>query len=220
MASPQARVAECHDFAGRRGQTSTKGDVEKLHTYLFGAHDANRHEQALIRLDKAGYMVTLARVIVEDLPTYVQGRERPELQSLIRRLAPRDTLVVLELAALGCNARDILATVMQCRKAGVALRCVEVGHSDLAGRPEPSAVKALRALVRLDAACRSLRSRDSLAAVRATGKHTGRPPSLSEQQRQRVLQSLGRGQSVSEVARRFGTSRQTVMRIRAETPAA
>ncbi|MGF6442057.1 recombinase family protein [Paraburkholderia youngii] len=196
-----------------------EGDVEKLHIYLFGAHDALRHEQALIRLDKAGYMVTLARLVVEDLPTYTQGRERPELQSLIRRIAPRDTLVVLELAALGCNARDILTTVMQCRKAGVALRCVEVGHTDLAGRPEPSAVKALRALVRLDAACRSLRSRDSLAAVRASGKPTGRPPSLSEQQRQRVLQSLGRGQSVSEVARRFGTSRQTVMRIRADTPA-
>ncbi|EEA02746.1 Resolvase helix-turn-helix domain protein [Burkholderia sp. H160] len=194
--------------------------MEKLHIYLFGEHDAARHEQALIQLDKAGFMVTLARVIVEDLPTYVLGRERPELQSLIRRLAPRDTLVVLDLAALGCNARDILATVMQCRKAGVVLRCLEIGHADLAGRPEPSVVKALRALVRLDATCRSLRSRASLAAVRATGKHTGRPPSLSEQQRQRVLQSLGRGQSVSEVARRFGTSRQTVMRIRADTPAA
>ena len=201
------------------GQT-TKSDVERLHTYLFGAHDAIRHEQALIRLDKAGYRVTLVRVIVEDLPAYVQGCERPELQSLIRRLAPRDTLVVLELAALGCNARDILVTVMQCRKAGVALRCVEIGQGDLAARPEPSAVKALRALVRLDAACRSLRSRHSLAAIRATGKHTGRPPSLSEQQRQRVLQSLGRGQSVSEVARRFGTSRQTVMRIRADTSGA
>jgi putative DNA-invertase from lambdoid prophage Rac len=197
-----------------------KADVEKLHIYLFGAHDAVRHEQALIRLDKAGYRVTLARVIVEDLPPYVPGHERPELQRLIRRLAPRDTLVVLELAALGRSARDILATVMQCRKGGVALRCVELGHTDLAGRPESSAVKALRALVRLDAACRSSQSRDSIAAVRATGKHTGRPPSLSEQQRQRVVESLGRGQSVSEVARRFGTSRQTVMRIRADTPTA
>ncbi|MCC8395467.1 helix-turn-helix domain-containing protein [Paraburkholderia sp. MMS20-SJTR3] len=192
--------------------------MEKVHIYLFGAYDPARREQALIRLDKAGYMVTLARLANEDLPTYFAARERPELQSLIRRMAPRDTLVVLELAALGCNARDILATVMQCRKALVSLKCVEIGHTDLAGRPEPSSVKVLRALVRLDAACRSLRSRDSLAAVRANGKHTGRPPSLSEQQRERVLQSLGRGQSVSEVARRFGTSRQTVMRIRADTP--
>ncbi|WP_233838143.1 helix-turn-helix domain-containing protein [Paraburkholderia sp. ZP32-5] len=194
--------------------------MEKVHIYLFDAHDAAKREQALIRLDKAGYMVTLARLVTEHLPTYTQARQRPELQCLLRRLTPRDTLVVLELAALGCNARDILGTVMQCRKAEVLLRCIEVGHTDLAGRPEPAAMKALRALVRLDATCRSLRSRDSLAAVRAAGKHTGRPPSLSEQQRERILQSLGGGQSVSEVARRFGTSRQTVMRIRADAPAA
>jgi putative DNA-invertase from lambdoid prophage Rac len=31
-----------------------------------------------------------------------------------------------------------------------------------------------------------------------------------------VLQSLGKGQSVSEVARRFNTSRQTVLRIRSD----
>jgi putative DNA-invertase from lambdoid prophage Rac len=198
---------------------TSKGDMEKLHIYLFGEDAYSQQEKSLIQLDKAGYMVTLGRVAIEALPAYTPAAVRPRLQSVIRRLSPGDALVVLELAALGCNGRDILSTIKQCRSAGASLRCVELGQADLTGRPEPSAVKALRALMRLDANCRSLRSRDSIAAVRESGRHTGRPPSLTVQQRRSVLQALDRGQSVSEVARRFGTSRQTVMRIRAEVQA-
>jgi putative DNA-invertase from lambdoid prophage Rac len=200
----------------RHACTQGEGQLEKIHIYLLGAPDPLMPEKELIQFDKAGYTVAVSRLAVDDLPAYTPARERPELQSMLRRLVARDTLVVLDLSALGCNARDILATLMHCRKSKILVRCVEVGHSDLAGLPEPAAVRTLRALVRLDAACRSLRSRDSLAAVRAAGKTTGRPPSLTDQQRQRVLQSLGKGQSVSEVARRFNTSRQTVLRIRSD----
>ncbi|MFC0398769.1 recombinase family protein [Paraburkholderia rhizosphaerae] len=196
------------------GPIARDASVGKVHIYLLGAADPFEREHELIELDKAGYTVALGRLTTEDVPAYTPARERPELQSLLRRLMPRHTLAVLEFAALGCSARDILDTLMQARKAKVSIRCVEVGRADLAALPEAPVVKALRALARLDVACRSLRSKDGLAALRAEGKPTGRPPSLTVQQRQRVLQSLDKGQSVSEVARRFGTSRQTVLRIR------
>ncbi|MCX5542039.1 recombinase family protein [Paraburkholderia sp. CNPSo 3076] len=182
---------------------------------INGAGNSEVPERELIQLDKAGYTVALNRVAVETVAPYVAAAERPALTRLLGRIDPEDELVVLQLSALGCNARDVLATLLNCRKGKIGVRCVELGGVDLAGRPEPQAVKMLRAAVRMEAATRSERSRNGLKAAQRSGRPTGRPASLSAHDRARVMSSLGSGLSVSEVARRFGTSRQTVLRIRA-----
>ncbi|RQS61597.1 recombinase family protein [Burkholderia sp. Bp8963] len=187
--------------------------------YLNSVADSHVPEQDLIALDKAGYTVVLNRIAIDHVPPYVVAAERPELKGLLRRAEPGDLLVVLELSALGCSARDVLSTLIQCRKARISVRCVELGNVDLAGRPETQAVRTLRAIVRMEMATRSQRSRESLKSAQENGRRTGRPASLSRHDRERVMRSLGKGLSVSEVARRFGTSRQTVMRIRASSEA-
>jgi putative DNA-invertase from lambdoid prophage Rac len=50
--------------------------------------------------------------------------------------------------------------------------------------------------------------------AKAAGAVLGRPATLDEGQREVVRRELERGISVSELARRYGTSRQTVMRAR------
>ena len=183
--------------------------------YVNSAVDTPFPEQELIALDKAGYTVVLSRVAIDRVPPFVAAAERPELSGLLRRAEPGDSLVVLELSALGCSVRDALSTLMQCRAKGMSVQCVEIGNVDLASRPEPQAVKALRAVIRMEIAARSQRGRTSLKTAQDSGKRVGRPTSLSRHDRDRVMRSLDKGLSVSEVARRFGTSRQTIMRIRA-----
>ncbi|WP_028204292.1 recombinase family protein [Paraburkholderia nodosa] len=189
--------------------------MQRTFFYINGAGNSEVPERELIQLDKAGYTVALNRVAVETVAPYVAAAERPALTRLLGRIDPEDELVVLQLSALGCNARDVLATLLNCRKGKIGVRCVELGGVDLAGRPEPQAVKMLRAVVRMEAATRGERSRNGLKAAQRSGRPTGRPASLSAHDRARVMSSLGSGLSVSEVARRFGTSRQTVLRIRA-----
>jgi putative DNA-invertase from lambdoid prophage Rac len=172
-------------------------------------------EQELIDLDRAGYTVVLSRISLDSVSPHVPAANRPELCALLRRIAADDVLVVLELASLGRSARDVLSTLMLCRKAGIAVRCVELGNVELTSRPEPQAVKTLRAVIRIEAASRSQRSAMGLKSAREEGRSTGRPSSLSRTDRERIVRSLSKGISVSEVARRFGTSRQTVMRVRA-----
>ncbi|PRY91910.1 putative DNA-invertase from lambdoid prophage Rac, partial [Hasllibacter halocynthiae] len=58
------------------------------------------------------------------------------------------------------------------------------------------------------------RTQSGLARARAEGKRIGRPPSLSARARAAVREGLAAGESVAALARRHGTSRQTVMRIR------
>ncbi|WP_321921916.1 recombinase family protein [Paraburkholderia guartelaensis] len=189
--------------------------MQRTFFYINGAGNSEVPERELIQLDKAGYTVALNRVAVDTVASYVAAAERPALTRLLGRVAPEDEVVVLQLSALGCNARDVLSTLLNCRKGKIGVRCVELGGVDLAGRPEPQAVKMLRAVVRMEAATRSERSRNGLKAARSNGRPTGRPASLSAPDRARVMSSLGSGLSVSEVARRFRTSRQTVLRIRA-----
>lgn len=189
--------------------------MRRTYFYINSAVDSAFPEQQLIALDKAGYTVVLSRVAIDRVPPYVAAAERPELKGLLRRAVPDDLLVVLELAALGCNVRDVLSTLMHCRNEHISVRCVELGNVDLAGRPESHVVRTLKAVVRMEAAARSQRSSKSLKSAQENGQRTGRPASLSHHDRARVMRSLDKGISVSEVARRFETSRQTIMRIRA-----
>lgn len=196
-------------------QLQPDAPAQKTYFYINNPHARQFPEQELIDLDRAGYTVVLNRVAVDHVPPFVPAAERIELSTLLRRIAPDDALVVLELASLGCNARDVLSTLMQCRKAKIAVRCVELGGAELTRRPEPQAVKTLRAIIRMETSARSARSTNSLKSARESGRPTGRPASLSRIDQERIVRFLGKGLSVSEVARRFGTSRQTVMRVRA-----
>ncbi len=58
--------------------------------------------------------------------------------------------------------------------------------------------------------------RMGLECAKPEGKALGRPSSLSEKQKRNVRADLAKGMSVSAVARKFATSRQTIMRVRKE----
>ena len=58
------------------------------------------------------------------------------------------------------------------------------------------------------------RTQAGLMRAKEAGKKLGRPSSLSDEEKQGVLNALAAGESVSAVAKRWGTSRQTVMRVR------
>ncbi|WP_081086840.1 recombinase family protein [Burkholderia stagnalis] len=183
--------------------------------YVNSSVDTPFPEQELIALDKAGYTVVLSRVAIDRVPPFVPAAERPELSGLLRRAEPGDSLVVLELSALGSSVRDVLSTLMQCRGKGISVVCIEIGNVDLAGRPEPQAIKTLRAVSRMETMTRSQRGKTNLQSAQDSGKRVGRPTSLSRHDRDRVMRSLDKGLPVSEIARRFGTSRQAIMRVRA-----
>ncbi|HIA2692189.1 TPA: helix-turn-helix domain-containing protein, partial [Escherichia coli] len=47
-------------------------------------------------------------------------------------------------------------------------------------------------------------------------KRFGRPPLLNEEQKQKVLERIKSGASISAIAREFRTTRQTILRVRAK----
>ena len=66
---------------------------------------------------------------------------------------------------------------------------------------------------------RVLVERTQAGLSRAEGERLGRPASLTAEQRRSVLRRLEEGATVSALAREFGTSRQTILRVRSAAPA-
>jgi DNA invertase Pin-like site-specific DNA recombinase len=62
------------------------------------------------------------------------------------------------------------------------------------------------------------RTQSGLKRAKAAGEVFGRPPTLTESQRAAVQAQIAAGASVSALAKRYGTSRQTVMRARDAGP--
>ena len=58
------------------------------------------------------------------------------------------------------------------------------------------------------------RTQSGLERAKVDGKKLGRRFSLNDVQQQSVMADLDSGKSVSEIARKFKTSRQTIIRIR------
>ncbi len=61
------------------------------------------------------------------------------------------------------------------------------------------------------------RTQAGIARAKAEGKTMGRPCALTKQQQHEVRQQLIEGTSIASLAKRFGTSRQTIMRVRDAT---
>lgn len=189
--------------------------MPSIFLYSNSAPDMNALEGQLLAADRAGYIVDLRQAFWECAPPSLSALERPQLRALVQRTGPGDVVVAMHLSCLGRSVRDILSTIMKFRKVGVALHCVQLGRANLAQKSPPAAVIMLRAIAALDEATRSERMRASAAKAKARGKQLGRRPTLTKTQQQAILRMLENGTSVSETARRFETSRQTVLRIRA-----
>ncbi|ARL38594.1 hypothetical protein BOC49_10110 [Burkholderia pseudomallei] len=86
--------------------------------------------------------------------------------------------------------------------------------SDTWGRSSRMTMQVLNAVAEFERDLLIERTHAGIARAKAEGKAMGRPSALSDEQRADVLRELDAGASVAALARQFGTSRQTIMRVR------
>jgi putative DNA-invertase from lambdoid prophage Rac len=109
---------------------------------------------------------------------------------LLDRLEREDVLVVTKLDRFGRNSVDVQTTVGTLEAMGVIAAVAQFERDLLIER-----------------------TLSGQARARAEGKRFGRKPVLDGEQRQKALQRLSDGASISEVAREVKASRATVMRL-------
>lgn len=187
--------------------------MASIHVYTNQAGTLLEFEAECMRFDAAGYVVDFGQAWWEACPPSLPALERPRMQQLLRRLRGGDSLVTLRLCSLGTSVRDVIATVDRFRSLGIRLYCVESGDTALTDAASEG-FRMLQAVENMERGTRSARMKASAEQATERGTRLGRRPVLAAQVHDDIRSALRLGTSVSELARTFNVSRQTIMRIR------
>ncbi|WP_186100902.1 recombinase family protein [Burkholderia gladioli] len=168
----------------------------------------------LCEIEAAGFSVDKRRVVSESISGSVSADQRPGFAKLLDRMEEGDVLIVTKLDRLGRNAMDVRATVEGLAERGIRVHCLALGGVDLTSAAGRMTMQVLNAVAEFERDLLIERTHAGIARAKAEGKAMGRPSALSNDQRADVLRELDAGASVAALARQFGTSRQTIMRVR------
>jgi putative DNA-invertase from lambdoid prophage Rac len=178
--------------------------------------DQNTDNQ-IIKIEAAGFSVNQRRIVAESISGSVAASERPEFSRLLDRLEPGDVLIVTKLDRLGRNAMDVRSTVERLAADGVRVHCLALGGVDLTSAGGKMTMAVLTAVAEFERDLLIERTHAGIARARAEGKVMGRPPALTKVQQAEAIRRLTDGVSVSQLARDYNTTRQSIMRVQDKT---
>jgi putative DNA-invertase from lambdoid prophage Rac len=162
----------------------------------------------------SGFKVEGPRIVTETVSGSVAAMERKGFLNLLNRLESGDILVVTKLDRLGRNAMDVRSTVEHLSAIGVKVHCLALGGVNLTSPAGKMTMGVIAAVAEFERDLLIERTQSGLARAKSEGKTLGRPRSLGVQATKKVALQLAQGETVAALAREYGTSRQSIMRIR------
>ncbi|EKM5761835.1 recombinase family protein [Cronobacter turicensis] len=168
-------------------------------------------------IEAAGFAIRPQRLIEEYISGSVAAGERPGFIRLLDRMENGDVLIVTKLDRLGRNAMDIRKTVELLAASEIRVHCLALGGVDLTSPAGKMTMQVISAVAEFERDLLLERTHAGIARAKASGKRFGRPPILSDEQKRIVAERLNAGVSTSAVAREFNTTRQTILRVKAES---
>lgn len=173
-------------------------------------------ENQIQEIEAAGFHVQPRRIVTETISGSVAIAQRRGFSRLMDKLEAGDVLIVTKLDRLGRDAIDVSTTVRKLEELGVRVHCLALGGVDLASSAGKMTMSVINAVAQFERDLLIERTQSGLKRAKSEGKTLGRPARLNEKQKLDVLSDLAGGMSVSALARKFDTSRQTIMRVRIE----
>jgi putative DNA-invertase from lambdoid prophage Rac len=190
--------------------------MPRIFAYVRVSTTGQTTENQIQEIEAAGFNVEPHRIITETISGSTAIAQRREFSRLMDRLEPDDVLIVTKLDRLGRDAIDVSATVKTLADMGVRVYCLALGGADLTSSAGTMTMNVLNAVAQFERDLLIERTQSGLKRAKLEGKSLGRPTALSDKQKQKVQDDLAEGMSVSAIARKFNTSRQTIMRVRDE----
>lgn len=171
-------------------------------------------ENQIQEIQTAGFHIEPRRIVTETISGSVAIAQRRGFIRLMDKLESGDVLIVTKLDRLGRDAIDVSTTVGKLEELGVRVHCLALGGVDLASSAGKMTMNVINAVAQFERDLLIERTQSGLKRAKSEGKTLGRPARLNETRKQDVLEGLASGMSVSALARKFETSRQTIMRVR------
>lgn len=169
-------------------------------------------ENQRLELERAGYDVSYW-FADEGVSGKVPALQRAQFCILLDKIRDGETLVVSKLDRLGRDAQDIGATIKMLAARRIEVIVLQLGKLDLTSSAGTLMLTMLAAMAEMERDLLVERTQSGLARAKAEGKTLGRPASTTNAQRTTMLQQHQAGQSISALARTYGISRASVMRI-------
>jgi DNA invertase Pin-like site-specific DNA recombinase len=139
--------------------------------------------------------------------------DRPELHRLLDHLRPGDVVAVWKLDRLSRSLRDVLTIMERLAAAQVGFRSLTeaIDTTTPAGR---MMMQMIGAFAEFERAMIRERTRAGLAAARKAGRIGGRPPKLTQAQRDEIRRMVVEGgKTAADAARLFSVHPATVGRL-------
>lgn len=171
-------------------------------------------ENQVQEIAAAGFAITSQRTIAEKVSGSVEASKRKGFGQLLNKLEGGDVLVVTKLDRLGRNAMDVRATVEALTGMGVRVHCLALGGVDLTSPAGKMTMGVIAAVAEFERDLLIERTQSGLSRAKAEGKVLGRPRAISVSGEEGVKERLAAGDTISAIAKKYATSRQTIMRIR------
>ena len=188
--------------------------MTRTFAYLRVSTGGQTTETQKQQIEAAGIEVEEYRIMAETISGSVEAMKRPGFARLVDRLEPGDMLVVTKMDRLGRNAVDVMATIERLGEMSVRVRSLDLGDADLTSAAGRMVTHILNVVAQFERDLIRERTQAGVDRARAQGKRIGRPPVLDPERRAEIEAGLKKGEAIAAMARRFGTSRMTVQRIR------
>lgn len=184
-------------------------------------HPANQKDE--IRRFAESRALTIDKWVTEVVSGRTRERDR-KLGTLLRSMKRGDTLVVTEISRLSRTLTEIMAIMGKCLKKGVRLYSTKEGYTFDDSINSKVLCFAFGLVAEIERNLISMRTKEALAVRRAEGMVLGRRKgsytkfNVLKENYAEVLRMLDRGETIAEVCKRYGLSRNTFDRFRKEHP--
>jgi putative DNA-invertase from lambdoid prophage Rac len=188
--------------------------MSRAFAYVRVSTNGQTTENQIQEIEAAGFRVEPHRVISETISGSVAISARPGFIRLLDRLETGDILIVTKMDRLGRNTIDVSSTVHKLDEKGIRVHCLALGGVDLASPAGKMTMNVINAVAQFERDLLIERTNAGLRRAKSEGTKLGRPSALSASRRAEIGAALVDGQKVAPLAKRYGVSRQTIMRIR------
>lgn len=157
----------------------------------------------------------------------VSGKKREQdrrLGDLLRRLKQGDTLIVTEISRLSRTLTDLMSIMGKCLRKGICLYTTKEKYSFDNTINSKVLCFAFGLIAEIERNLISMRTREALALRKAEGVILGRrhgsytKMNVLIDNRQVIIDMLGRGKSIADICKRFDLSRDTFTKFRMKYP--
>jgi DNA invertase Pin-like site-specific DNA recombinase len=139
--------------------------------------------------------------------------ERRELNRMLRKLGPGDIVTVTRIDRAARSTFDLFAIVKRIVDAKAQFRSLAEPWADSTSSTGRLMLAVLGDLADVERDLIRTRTAEGRSRAKARGKHMGRPPSLTPEQKKEAIRRRAQGATLDELARSYNVSRATISRV-------